>query len=318
MSDVQAGELAELEERRRFLLDSLRDLEREREAGDIEEADYLSLRDDYTARAAAVLEEIERHQEPDPGRARGDRLRAPAGRKVRSDARRSKARARAALQSGRQRARAAPQSGKQRAGKPRARAAPQSGRQRARAAPQSGRQRVRAAPQRGQSRRVSPNAYIAAVLVTILVGAGISVVAFSEDRPSEPAPPAPSAEPQVAQALAEAHQLESSGKAAEALQLYDAVVRDDPDNVEAHTYRGWLLARANLVDQAMESLDRAVALDPRYPDARFFRGMVLFRQRNDPAAAIPEFEAFLANNPPPDSVPSVQEVLNQARQAAGR
>ena len=43
-----------LEEQLDFLLDSLRDLEREREADDINEDDYSALRDDYVARAAAI------------------------------------------------------------------------------------------------------------------------------------------------------------------------------------------------------------------------------------------------------------------------
>jgi len=38
-----------------FLLRSLEDLEREHDAGDLDEADYVALRDDYTARAAAAL-----------------------------------------------------------------------------------------------------------------------------------------------------------------------------------------------------------------------------------------------------------------------
>ena len=51
--------LAELEEERRFLLRSLTDLEREREAGDVDADDYAVLRDGYTARAAAVLRAID-------------------------------------------------------------------------------------------------------------------------------------------------------------------------------------------------------------------------------------------------------------------
>lgn len=50
---------AALEEQRDFLLGSLDDLEREWEAGDIDEADYQALRDDYTARAAAVLRALD-------------------------------------------------------------------------------------------------------------------------------------------------------------------------------------------------------------------------------------------------------------------
>lgn len=51
--------LAELEEERRFLLRSLADLEREYEAGDIDDVDYRELRDGYTVRAAATLRAIE-------------------------------------------------------------------------------------------------------------------------------------------------------------------------------------------------------------------------------------------------------------------
>ena len=51
--------LAELEEERRYLLRSLRDLEREREAGDVDDGDYHTLKDGYTVRAASVLRQIE-------------------------------------------------------------------------------------------------------------------------------------------------------------------------------------------------------------------------------------------------------------------
>lgn len=51
--------LAALEEERRFLLRSLADLERERQAGDIDDDDYRELRDGYTARAATTLRSIE-------------------------------------------------------------------------------------------------------------------------------------------------------------------------------------------------------------------------------------------------------------------
>ncbi|HYF45562.1 MAG TPA: hypothetical protein VD926_05080 [Acidimicrobiales bacterium] len=50
---------AALEEQRDFLLASLDDLERERAAGDLDEADYEALKDDYTARAAAVLRALD-------------------------------------------------------------------------------------------------------------------------------------------------------------------------------------------------------------------------------------------------------------------
>jgi len=60
--------LAELEEERRFLLGSLTDLEREHEAGDVDDADYETLKDGYTVRAAAVLRLIEQGQDRLPSR----------------------------------------------------------------------------------------------------------------------------------------------------------------------------------------------------------------------------------------------------------
>ena len=59
---ASADRLAELEEERAFLLRSLDDLDREHDAGDIDETDYVTLRDGYTARAAAVLRAIESEQ----------------------------------------------------------------------------------------------------------------------------------------------------------------------------------------------------------------------------------------------------------------
>lgn len=54
--------LAALEEERRYLLRSLRDLESEHDAGDVDAADYRTLRDDYTKRAADVLRSIQSGQ----------------------------------------------------------------------------------------------------------------------------------------------------------------------------------------------------------------------------------------------------------------
>ena len=51
--------LAELEDERRFLLRSLRDLDAELAAGDVDATDYATLRDGYTKRAADVLRSIE-------------------------------------------------------------------------------------------------------------------------------------------------------------------------------------------------------------------------------------------------------------------
>lgn len=59
---VDPDALAALEEERDFLLRSLDDLEREHDAGDVDDHDYETLKDDYTARAARVIRAIESHQ----------------------------------------------------------------------------------------------------------------------------------------------------------------------------------------------------------------------------------------------------------------
>lgn len=63
----------ELAVERDFLLSSLEDLEREHAAGDLDDADFEALRDDYTARAAAVLRALDAGGAtvaPEPERAR--------------------------------------------------------------------------------------------------------------------------------------------------------------------------------------------------------------------------------------------------------
>jgi hypothetical protein len=67
---MDPDELARLEEERRFLLRSITDLEREYEAGDVDDDDYETLKDGYTARAAGVLRTIDEGRETLPPRRR--------------------------------------------------------------------------------------------------------------------------------------------------------------------------------------------------------------------------------------------------------
>ena len=64
------ADLDALYEERDFLIRSLKDLDAEREAGDIDEVDYQSLKDDYTARTASVLRTIEARRAPARKRSR--------------------------------------------------------------------------------------------------------------------------------------------------------------------------------------------------------------------------------------------------------
>jgi hypothetical protein len=100
--------------------------------------------------------------------------------------------------------------------------------------------------------------------------------------------------------LVEARQLQPTDPLG-AIQRYDAVLEQDPSNVEALTYRGWTSAfvalglpegeqRGVLVESATEFLDRARAADPTYADAQCFTAIVRFRFQNDAAGAAEPLE----------------------------
>ena len=92
--------------------------------------------------------------------------------------------------------------------------------------------------------------------------------------------------------VSEAQQLEASGEPdslAQAAELYDEVLQADPENVDALTYKGWLLVRAG-VDGGMELLDQAIALRPGFAPPHVFKAVAL-RNQGDPEAALAELEA---------------------------
>jgi tetratricopeptide (TPR) repeat protein len=238
MSSVDDRSLA-LADQREFLLASLRDLESEWAAGDIDENDYRALKDDYTARAAAVLRAI--------GGDSGGELESPS----------------TSTPTGRR-----------------------------------------------HSSPFRTLAWVAGVVVFAVV-AGLLVARSSGDRL-----PGQSSSGSIDQVgtdrLAQARSLYASGKVLEAVKIYDQVLKTDPKNVEALAYRGWLVRLAGLNDVGLTFEDRAVAADPSYPDAHFFRGMMLWKDKGRPADAVSEFRLFLANRPPQDMVPAVEGALGQA------
>jgi tetratricopeptide (TPR) repeat protein len=215
-------------EEREFLLQSLRDLDAERAAGDITTEDYVTLRDDYTARAADAL--------------RGD---GPA-------------------------------------------------------------------PQ--QRRRPAPWLAVAGIAALAIV-AGVLVARTSGQRlPSDAL--TGNIESSTADRLVRARQLIIDGKALDAIKTYDAVLKNDPDNPEALAYRGWLLRLAGRPDDGLRYVERAIAADAAYPDAHFFRAMILWKDKKDAAGALPEFRAFLAAGPPEEQAASVRDALAQAEAEA--
>jgi tetratricopeptide (TPR) repeat protein len=114
---------------------------------------------------------------------------------------------------------------------------------------------------------------------------------------------------------------------ATAIRSFDAAVELDPTQVEALTYGGWLLRlisretsseadRASLLDGALERLDRAINVDPGYADARAFRGIIRFRDLNDPKSAVEDFAVLDTVTVPDEVAGLVGNARVEAEQAA--
>jgi cytochrome c-type biogenesis protein CcmH len=123
--------------------------------------------------------------------------------------------------------------------------------------------------------------------------------------------------------LSRAAALAGQGDVLGAIKLYDEVIAADPQNAQALAYRGWLVRLAGraggdtaLIDKGLAFIERAIAADPGYPDAHFFKGEILLRDKSQPAAAIPEFQAFLNGGGDASMAALVQQELAAAQEGA--
>ncbi len=156
---------------------------------------------------------------------------------------------------------------------------------------------------------------IAGCLAVALV-AGIGLARAVGSRPAG-APLTGSLPSSTSDELGQAANFIGEGRAVDAVKLYDKILKKDPSQPVALAYRGWLVRLAGLKDEGFDYVSRAVTSDPSYPDAHFFRGMMLWEDKEDPAAAVAEFRLFLANRPPQAMVALVTDALQRASAAAG-
>lgn len=228
-----------LEDERDFLLRSIEDLDAEHAAGEIADADYRALRDDYTANAAAVLRQLDARAPGEGGFGRAD------------------------------------------TGMP-----------------------VSARPKR---------VLAALVVVALAVGGGLAVAAASGERVAD-APATGSLPEASTDRITRAQALVRDGEILEAIKVYDSLIADDPTNPVALAERGWLVSRvdATLVDRGLASIEAAIAADPSYAEAHFFKGMILLNSKNDPAGAAAAFQHALDAGPPPDIVGLIEDARDRA------
>jgi cytochrome c-type biogenesis protein CcmH len=112
-----------------------------------------------------------------------------------------------------------------------------------------------------------------------------------------------------------------------AIELYARVLETDPDNVEALTYRAWLIMLSarqfdeSLRQQAYAStitaLGRAIELEPGYPDAMCFLGIVVYRDGGDAKSAREFLDRCLERNPPNEVRGMVESLAAEAAAEVG-
>jgi uncharacterized protein (TIGR02996 family) len=274
--------LASLESERDFLLRSIADLDTERAAGNLDDERYRALKDDYTARAASVLRSIEAGHDARPAPPpvpNRRRLLTGGGVVVFVLV--------AAL---------------------------------ALAA---------AAGKRHDGQSITGNAQSSTAPPGTGSGAGQNAAAADPARRAALERQVKEHPDDSAAHLVFARYLLEVGEPTEAVKEYVATARLDPKNAEANAYAGWVSflaaqssnadpkTAAELTDRALTRLDAAIAAAADYPDAHFFRGMVQLRGKNNPKAAVPDFERYLALVPNGAFNDQVKQLLDQARQQSG-
>lgn len=111
------------------------------------------------------------------------------------------------------------------------------------------------------------------------------------------------------------------GRYPEAIAAYQAVLKRDPKNVDALTHLALIVAIGGHSDTALDSLAKALAIDPNYPPAHLYRGQILYEVKQDYRGALRAWEKFVALVPDGEDrarvmrlIPEVKgRLLNQER-----
>jgi tetratricopeptide (TPR) repeat protein len=103
------------------------------------------------------------------------------------------------------------------------------------------------------------------------------------------------------------------GRYGEAIAAYQAILKRDPKNVDAMTHLALIVAIGGHADTALETLDKALTLDPNYAPALLYRGQILYESKQDAAAAIRSWEKFLALTPAGEDRDRVTKMIADAK-----
>jgi len=129
----------------------------------------------------------------------------------------------------------------------------------------------------------------------------------------------------IEQQLQQALVLNNQGQTKQALVLYDRVLSEDPSNPAALAYAGWLQWNigtsahvSSLQRFGRAEIERAVHVAPSYDQGHLFDGLVLENEDHNHAAAVSQFNDFLADGPPAAELSQVASLVAPAYQGAGQ
>jgi tetratricopeptide (TPR) repeat protein len=131
--------------------------------------------------------------------------------------------------------------------------------------------------------------------------------------PSKPIPPE-----MLAGMLRAARQSLFDGRYSEAIAAYQAVLKRDAKNVDALTHMGLIVALGGHADTALETFDKALAIDPKYAPAHLYRGQILYEQKQDYSGAVKSWERFLTLVPKGEDHDRVAALVETARKQITR
>jgi cytochrome c-type biogenesis protein CcmH len=119
----------------------------------------------------------------------------------------------------------------------------------------------------------------------------------------------------IAAELQKANQYVSANDAPDAVKEFQKVLRSDPNDSQALTGEGWILAETGqpaLLQRGLSMLAQAEKADPSYAPAHVYRGIALLSE-DDYGDAVPELQWYLGHDPDPQLVPQVRKALTEAQ-----
>lgn len=253
----QSDELLELKNKRDFYLKSLKDLEQEKNNGEVEHSDYLQLKDSYTAKAAElirVIEELENSKDKPKveintkpkvkGYSLGNKYSIP---------------------------------------------------------------------------KWASKFIIGILIVAFGIGSAIAVSDFSGPQlPGQTISGAPTLN--LTNRLAQAKSTMDQGNYIAASKQYQQILAKHPNQPQALTYEGWIITLIGIQDKkqvlvanGQKLIAKAIKVDPSYPSAHFFMGIIALNYDHNPQLAVSQLQIYLKDHPPKSLSKSVKALLTKAQ-----